>query len=656
VAAWRDCWFVGGADEVGCIAAEESMKSAIATLIAGIGCTGFSLFGYFDAYTSYCSPATNPCTPVVVSGSKYPKNAKFVKLHQGWGLLRTTSGVIAAISFGAAYFASSAASVKQRKVDELIAVDESRQKQLETTTSEILDEEEIQKTAIAADLRVKDFKRELYDGYNTLYLEKNPELLEALTTAATPQSLPAPMESNSQEIENAELLSNTASAANSNQLLGVELPITPKLGVKFFDWKQFRETPEMFPHIRGVAPTNGGKTTLFDWLMDVMPSDKKLVITIKRKPHQWTGLEVIGVPEDYDAIRSALESLQSERIRRTALMAKGIDSPIWNVGIDEWRVISKNIKAIVDRKTKQIVSPSAKQIMGDMITLARELGIRIFALAQGRQVVTWGLEDESDLAECFCSIYMGRFALEECEKYRNKYPKDSEEYAKYQQVRDYLESLGNRAAWISCELGESPAIVPDLSGWKREIPYLEKADRSPTSEPAPPSESDADRLNRTLDLPVPWDYLLAESTPEMLERLIELRKLQQTDNCSGNRDKLQDKPNGELSNTDNLIDGAINAESMLHKDYPPIWDAGIFASMLPDKQEKELFNEIKAYLNKSDKWPNASEIIQKVLKFTKPENHPRSYSKVGKPCFKYLIRKYGDASTIKHFAEYLDKE
>jgi hypothetical protein len=475
VAACRNSRFVGGADEVGCIAAEEvEMKStlakpskSIATLIVGIGCTGLSLFGYFDKHVSYCNTATNPCTPVVISGSKYPKNAKFVKLHQGWGLLRTTSSAVAAISFGAAYFASSAASVKQRKIDESIAVEEARLKQLEATTSDILDEEEIQKTAIAADLRVKDFKRELYDGYNTLYLEKNPELLDALTT---PKSLPASMESKSQEVEDAQVEQNAAPALLSNQLLGVELPITPDLGVKFFDWNQFRDTPEMFPHLRGVAPTNGGKTTLFDWLMDVMPSDKKLVITIKRKPYQWTRLEVIGVPEDYDAIRRALSSLQSERIRRTVLMAKGIDSPIWNVGIDEWRAISKNIKAIVDRKTKQIVSPSAKQIMGDMITLARELGIRIFALAQGRQVVTWGLEDESDLAECFCSIYMGKFAVEECEKYRNKYPKDSEQYAKYQQVRDYLESLGNRAAWISCELGEFPAVVPDLSQWKREVP------------------------------------------------------------------------------------------------------------------------------------------------------------------------------------------
>jgi hypothetical protein len=153
------------------------------------------------------------------------------------------------MSFGVGYFTSGAASVRQRKSDQEAAIFEARQKQLEATTSNILDEEEIQKTAIAADLRVKDFKREIYDGYNTLYLEKNPEQLEALTTA-TPVSLPAPMESKSQEFENAELPSNTASAPNNNQLLGVELPTTPNLEVKFFDWKQFRETPDNFSHIR----------------------------------------------------------------------------------------------------------------------------------------------------------------------------------------------------------------------------------------------------------------------------------------------------------------------------------------------------------------------------------------------------------------------
>jgi hypothetical protein len=449
------------------------MKSAIACVIVGIGCSGFSLFGYFDKHVSYCNKVTNPCTPVVVTGSQYPNTALFVKLHQGWGLLRTASGVIGAMSFGAGYFTSGAASVKQRKSEEEAALNEARQKQLEATTSDILDEEEIQKTAIAADLRVKDFKRELYDGYNTLYLEKNPELLEALTAAA-PQSLPAskpnPTESKSQEVGNVEIPSKTTSAPNNNQLLGVELPITPNLGVKFFDWKQFRETPDNFSHIRAVGATNSGKTTLVDWLMDVIPSDRKFVCTIKRKPHQWQFIEVIGVPEDYEAIRHSMLSIRAERIRRTAQMAKGIDFPSWSIAFDEWKAQTRNIKAIIERKTKEIISPSARDLQGENLTLGRELKMRVFALAQGRQIMTWGLQGESDLLECFCSIFLGKFGVEECESYRNKFSRDSEQYAKYQQVRDYLESLGNRAAWISCELGEFPAVVPDLSQWKRELP------------------------------------------------------------------------------------------------------------------------------------------------------------------------------------------
>ncbi|MEG3991296.1 hypothetical protein QUA13_29955 [Microcoleus sp. S28C3] len=36
-------------------------------------------------------------------------------------------------------------------------------------------------------------------------------------------------------------------------------------------------------------------------------------------------------------------------------------------------------------------------------------------------------------------------------------------------VRGFLISLGKRPAWISCELSEFPAVVPDLSQWKREV-------------------------------------------------------------------------------------------------------------------------------------------------------------------------------------------
>jgi hypothetical protein len=108
-----------------------------------------------------------------------------------------------------------------------------------------------------------------------------------------------------------------------------------------------------------VGATNSGKTTLVDWLMDVIPSDRKFVCTIKRKPHQWQFIEVIGVPEDYEAIRHSMLSIRAERIRRTAQMAKGIDFPSWSIAFDEWKAQSRNIKAIVERKTKEIISPSA---------------------------------------------------------------------------------------------------------------------------------------------------------------------------------------------------------------------------------------------------------------------------------------------------------
>lgn len=133
--------------------------------------------------------------------------------------------------------------------------------------------------------------------------------------------------------------------------------------------------------------------------------------------------------------------------------------------------------------------PPAKDLQGENLTLGRELKIRIFALAQGRQIITWGFQGESDFLECFCSIFLGKFAVEECESYRNKFPKDSEQYARYQQVRDYLESLGNRAAWISCELGQFPAVVPDLSHWQREVPHqLSKTEISVNSETSQATE------------------------------------------------------------------------------------------------------------------------------------------------------------------------
>jgi hypothetical protein len=377
----------------------------------------------------------------------------------------------------------------------------------------------------------------------------------------------------SQEVEKAEPLPNTASVKNNNKLLGVELPVTPDNGVKFFDWKQFRETPDSFSHIRVVGATNSRKTTLVDWLMDVIPSDKKFVCTIKRKPHQWQFIEVIGVPEDYEAIRHSMLSIRAERIRRTAQMAKGIDFPSWSIAFDEWKAQTRNIKAIIERKTKEIISPSARDLQGENLTLDRELKMRIFALAQGRQIMTWGLQGESDLLECFCSIFLGKFAIEECETYRNKFPKDAEQYAKYQQVRDYLESLGNRAAWISCELGEFPAAVPDLSQWKRELPQP----------PLPTQTSVKSETAQTTELAANPEI---EDTQELWE-LAKKRLLE-----SWKADEVTAREDTAASLPDEAKKVAEEASEVLQdKDFST-------ASLLPEPERSKALASVMALLNK----------------------------------------------------------
>jgi hypothetical protein len=157
---------------------------------------------------------------------------------------------------------------------------------------------------------------------------------------------------------------------------------------------------------------------------------------------------VLGVPEDFDTIEQELLSLEADRKAKIAQLADGIDPPLINIGIDEWRAIKEHVDC-------------ATNIIRDEITLSREAGHRYVLMAQGRQVKTWGLKDESDLTECFATLSMGKFAIEEAQSYYNHHqmiPDSSKA-----NVIEALEKAGNRAAWISASFGEFPALIPHIS-------------------------------------------------------------------------------------------------------------------------------------------------------------------------------------------------
>ena len=223
------------------------------------------------------------------------------------------------------------------------------------------------------------------------------------------------------------------------------LPDIPGIVWWNFDWLETRAYDEI-PHIRFVGSTGTGKTLLGNYVLDRLPGES-IVWTIKKKPHQWLGKTVIGVTEDFDRLQIEFEKLPADRKERLRDVENGLEPDIINIAIDEWRAIKNHIEGAV-------------AAVRDTLTLAREARQRLLLFAQGRQVKTFGLNDESDLEECMISFYMGAFAREEAEAYYAKAKHIEEESKKKVMVE--LEKAGNRALWIHTGFGNFPGIAPTI--------------------------------------------------------------------------------------------------------------------------------------------------------------------------------------------------
>jgi hypothetical protein len=204
----------------------------------------------------------------------------------------------------------------------------------------------------------------------------------------------------------------------------------------------------------------------------------RFVITPKKKSWHWVGLKVYGLWFDYETIRAKLQWIHAEMYRRYPLMEQGETFEITNFVVDEWRLINTNVKAIKERdpETKQTieVAPSAKAMMKDIITVARESMLRLIALAQGENVASWGFEGESDLEECFTDVRLGEFAIDYAKSLRNQCRKDGEDYEYWTAVLNELEWQQSRRTSKGksipcCMVGKSPARIPDLTDWQRDL-------------------------------------------------------------------------------------------------------------------------------------------------------------------------------------------
>ncbi|MDQ2096735.1 MAG: hypothetical protein QQW96_03710 [Tychonema bourrellyi B0820] len=151
-------------------------------------------------------------------------------------------------------------------------------------------------------------------------------------------------------------------------------------------------------------------------------------------------------------------------------------------------------------------------------------------------------------------------------------------------------------------------------------------------------ESDADKLDRILNQPISDDYWLQEMSPELLDRAIEMRNTQTR----------------QVSESETGILEVASVDTIQDKESRDFEIQRLVAEKFPETTEKALFDSILKY---SETCRSASKIIKSCLKCSHSKSDsPRSYKNVGKPVFTYLVRKYGEASLIAQFADYLDKE
>lgn len=280
----------------------------------------------------------------------------------------------------------------------------------------------------------------------------------------------------------------TETKINAIETPAVEVE-TPNITVKLFDFTRLRTEPDKFAHLRVIGGTGIGKTTFVDWLLDVLGGER-FVITPKKKSWNWIGLKVYGLWFDYETIRSKLQWIHGEMYRRYPLMEAGQTFEITNFVVDEWRLINTNVKAIKERdtETKQTIeiAPSAKAMMKDIITVARESMLRLIALAQGENVASWGFEGESDLEECFTDIRLGEFATDYAKFLRNQCRKDSDDYEYWTAVLNELEWQNQRRTREGksipcCMVAKHPARIPDLTDWKRDVTNISLEENEQTN-------------------------------------------------------------------------------------------------------------------------------------------------------------------------------
>ena len=390
----------------------------------GVACIGLSLPGYFNDRIRYCDGRTNPCTWVTVpSWYELPQEAKLKKQLKGRGLARTLFSLAGALAaFPVSFITLSVALENQRQIDEKLHWDE----ELEEARSLILTDEAKQKIALAATLRIKDFRQQLYEGYAEMYLEDHPELLERLTRSEMKEIEEIP-DSPEQQTENPALPSANApeQQSPSSTQLSPQSPIPSAPdgngnGVDNTDdnrvdngsgegqtiqvadkWAEYRRIGEsiiksMVVSDKSVLLASGtgtGKTTTEEYYLRQFLSrhPQAEVYALLNKNDSLYGVRndrsLVFDPEWLDALPVGKDKAEERR----AIIEQAL-APLYTV----YRIFLKRKKLSKEERKRLKETQPVRLILGDWYGTYQELQARLYpyelqsVLSKTRQIITIG--------------------------------------------------------------------------------------------------------------------------------------------------------------------------------------------------------------------------------------------------------------------------
>ncbi|MEG3841030.1 hypothetical protein [Microcoleus sp. herbarium14] len=354
----------------------------------------------------------------------------------------------------------------------------------------------------------------------------------------------------------------------------------------------------------------------------------------QNKDEAWKCLVALGVPgyganQNYQTVGEQLNAMYLRFATRTLKDAPvtSIWDEVTGYGSEEGTAepAKKLIRKIISDPRKANEAPI---LIGHDNTLIALGGSEGFSKSRDRGIIQLELYSDSDNRPLFKGKISGIKSAEG-------------EFLEAQNVSIAPEWI--RSSWVYDLFNSAPETetIPETT-----------PETTPETETIP--ETNSAKFDRILG--ISEDYWLAESDPEMLDRLKQ-QWLSELGNSPDNQpDNAQDKSDNldaELSRSDNLISSEIMPEPLPREIYPLIWDSEDFARLLPNESESAFFEKI---LELSDKYKSASKIIQQGLGFTQRKGKPKSYSDVGKPGFKYIVMKCGTPSLIAKFKDYLERD